>query len=621
MTRGWLFAWLPAAAVLLLGWSATWFLCDDAYIAFRYVANAHEGHGLVWNRAPFLPVEGYSCFLWVLSLRALWWVTGLPPTVTANPLALCCALLTLMLLARRLSALAWPPALQRWRVLLVATTLVAIASNHTFVSWSSSGLETAMFGLFAVGWTLAALAGNVALPNWSPSRLLQLSLWAALAQLTRPDGALLCLGTLAIAVLLRWRGRLRWRDLVLGLAPLLLVVVHLLWRFATYGEWLPNTYYAKVTAAWPESGLRYLFCFLYEHGGVCWLLLAAVWLLLTLRRQGFANSLLRCWQSAPAVLAIGVWLGYVGYYSLVVGGDHFAYRPFAHLVALGLAAALAMGVSLRCSGGVLLALLGGLLLACNGFGWAHELALRGREKDGFVRLSTGLAAPIAALLRPWERHHAWLRLRYVALPRALHAVTCAELVASLPARQSGLVVGLEPGQRGIYRTVAAGVVGWTLADVDILDAVGLNDWVVARSGATVPAVPFDAAQLAALFPVLDRDGDARLGEAEIRAAAEQFGFGGFGVPVSPGAWADLLLAICDRDGDGLDAAEFAAAVQELQNRRHMAHERVPPEGYEAALRPNVRFDGVRFVADPEVVPLGDEEVREVERRFRVGVGG
>ena len=50
-----------AALVLLyLGWKLFWFLTDDAYIAFRYVSNAHLGHGYVWNPPPFRPVEGYT---------------------------------------------------------------------------------------------------------------------------------------------------------------------------------------------------------------------------------------------------------------------------------------------------------------------------------------------------------------------------------------------------------------------------------------------------------------------------------------------------------------------------------------------------------------------------------
>ncbi len=60
----------------LLGWfsSTAWFLCDDAFISFRYVRNLLEGHGLVFN--PGEHVEGYSNFLWVLELAGDMGIVG-----------------------------------------------------------------------------------------------------------------------------------------------------------------------------------------------------------------------------------------------------------------------------------------------------------------------------------------------------------------------------------------------------------------------------------------------------------------------------------------------------------------------------------------------------------------
>ena len=65
------------------------------------------------------------------------------------------------------------------------------------------------------------------------------------------------------AALLRER---RPGQLLAGLLPLVLVLAHIAWRRSFYGEWLPNTYYAKVVAAWPEAGMHYLACFSFEHG-------------------------------------------------------------------------------------------------------------------------------------------------------------------------------------------------------------------------------------------------------------------------------------------------------------------------------------------------------------------
>jgi hypothetical protein len=71
----------------------TLFLCDDAFISFRYARNLLAGHGLVFNRGEF--VEGYTNFLWTLEVAGLWRL-GLRPELStvrpgrcAGPSALC----------------------------------------------------------------------------------------------------------------------------------------------------------------------------------------------------------------------------------------------------------------------------------------------------------------------------------------------------------------------------------------------------------------------------------------------------------------------------------------------------------------------------------------------------
>jgi arabinofuranosyltransferase len=605
-------AFLLAAAVAIGGWCATWFLCDDAFIAFRYVGNAHDGHGLVWNPAPFAPVEGYSCFLWVVLLGAVWSLTGVEPPVAANWLALGCGLLGLWSVARRAAALVGPgPGGGGWLVVLV---LLGIAANHTVVTWYSSGLETALFGAAAIGWTLLATTAAAAT---SVRSLLGLATAAAVAGLTRPDGALLVLATLGIAALRVASGGLRAGAAGRGLVPLFAVVAHVVWRRARYGEWLPNTYYAKVVGAWPESGVRYLYCFALEHGLWLWLPLVAFGLVVACRRVGIRAA--GSWVLSPALAAVVTWCAYVAYYTLVVGGDHFGWRPFAHLVPLLFLALLGVVVALRWRLATAAAALLAFGLAADSFGWWYDAAVRERPLDGFVRASRALPAPLGSLFTGWDRCMAWLRLRYVALPRPLHAATCDDLRVLLPARRAGQVEGLPAGVRGVYRTVAAGVVAWALPDVAILDAAGLNDWIVARHAGGPPEPTFDAARLQPLFGSFDTDGDGRLGGTEIAALAGPLQFAQTGVPVGDAAWADLLLAICDRDGDGLDRDEFVAAVGELGNQRHMAHERVPPPGYFEALRPNVVLDGGRFRMVPGVAPLTDAEVVAVEAEFRAKV--
>jgi arabinofuranosyltransferase len=242
---------LLAALILTAGWKLLWFLTDDAYISFRYVSNSMMGHGYVWNPAPFRPVEGYTNFLWVLLLDGVWRLTGTPPPAAANYLSLAFSYLTLVVVSLMVVGTRWKGGNGRPRMVFLGLVLLGITTNRTFLTWSSSGLETAMFGFFVLLWVGACLRGSLS-GRWS---ILPVTLPAAAIYLTRPDGILFLAATILIVLLELRRGGWKPRLLV-GAAPLVLVPVHLAWRRLTYGEWLPNSYYAKVTGVWPESGLR-----------------------------------------------------------------------------------------------------------------------------------------------------------------------------------------------------------------------------------------------------------------------------------------------------------------------------------------------------------------------------
>jgi arabinofuranosyltransferase len=355
--------------------AATWFLCDDAYIAFRYVGNAYDGHGLVWNEAPWRPVEGYSSFLWAVLLLVVWQGTGIAPPESANVLAAACGLVSLGLVARRLHVLPLSEKLVPHRPVLATLALVTVASSHSWITWQSSGLDAALFGMLAIGWTLAATAPRDG--GGGPS-LTKMAGWAAVAQLARPDGALLILATLGLALftVLRERTGARLRATLLAMWPFVFVAAHLAWRRSFYGEWVPNTYFAKVVEPWPESGLRYLACFVFEHGIWLWLPPALVWAL----RPGGSGGRWRTMPAhAPAVVAVATWFAYVGYYTLRVGGDHFGYRPFMHLLPLACVALLVFARDLGRGPRTTIAALVGFGVAGNSFGWWYEAQLRGRE--------------------------------------------------------------------------------------------------------------------------------------------------------------------------------------------------------------------------------------------------
>ena len=302
---------LPWLAVL--GWfsSVAWFLTDDAFISFRYVRNLLDGHGLVFNPGEY--VEGYSNFLWVLELAAIWGLSGVAPERAAP-------WLSVAFTAATVAAMMWWIArlpLLRHRGLVGWMALGLVCSSATFAVWTSGGgLETRQFTFFIV---LAVMC--LGLYRDSRRGLLAASLSLAAAALTRPEGvmlAALCCGWFVVQRMAD-TGRLNpdWRRLLWLAAPfVILVSAHFLWRYSYYGEWLPNTYYAKHVRPWYESGFRYLWAAALETGLYLLIPLAAVAM-----RNRWRASRDGIW--ALVLLLVGVHMAYV----MRIGGDHFEYRP------------------------------------------------------------------------------------------------------------------------------------------------------------------------------------------------------------------------------------------------------------------------------------------------------
>lgn len=307
-----LFASIPW--LLLLGWLAemSWFLTDDAFISFRYVRNLVEGHGLVFNVGE--RVEGYSNFLWVMELAALWGAFGLRPEHAAR-------WLSVAFTAGTLAAMLWwvfrLPSLSHRR-LVAWMALGLVCSSATFAVWTSGGgLETRQFTFFVV----LAVVGLSLYRDRRPA-LLAVSLSLAAAALTRPEGPLFaacCFAWYAVqrGVDTGWRRYRDWPAVVCLVAPCVLVVAgHYLFRYGYYGEWLPNTYYAKHVRPWYEMGRVYLEAATLETGLYLWLPLAMLALNKEWRKR-------RCLTYALPISCIVLHMAYI----LRIGGDHFEYRP------------------------------------------------------------------------------------------------------------------------------------------------------------------------------------------------------------------------------------------------------------------------------------------------------
>ncbi len=299
------------AAGLLVHARAWEFLCDDAYISFRYARNLAEHGALEYNLGE--RVEGYTNFLWVLVL-ALGAQLGAPPEALAPWLTQLGALAgaaALVVLIRGLRGASAP-----WTALDLLPALL-LAAAPEYVVWAQGGLETS----WAAALVLAAMAA-LTLGRWRAAGIA-----AALAGLTRLD-ALLPLGvfvlTWAIGHVLRGsRDRLPrpGEALRAGLWAALPLLGHLAFRALYYGELLPNTWAIKRHGALLRGtfGVAYLKAWAAGIG--------LVWIspLVALLRP----------RHAALVLPIAANLAY----AWSIGGDFMAYGRF-----LALATALTAGL-------------------------------------------------------------------------------------------------------------------------------------------------------------------------------------------------------------------------------------------------------------------------------------
>ena len=238
-------------------------LGDDAMISMRYARNLAEGHGLVWNGSE-PPVEGFTNFLWVLVMAA----AHALPLAASKTSGVVQALSVLLLVAnlfviRRLAEEIGAGA----SAAIGAAFLTALC--HPLNAWSLEGSELALL-VPVLGFAVAVAVRSVATERFSSAPYWILGA----ASLVRPDAAVVHLGL--VAGLIGVDRPRRATHLKYGIGLLILfTAAQTAFRLVYYGDWLPNTYYLKMTGyptvwriAW---GIRNLAGFVWHRN---WILLA-----------------------------------------------------------------------------------------------------------------------------------------------------------------------------------------------------------------------------------------------------------------------------------------------------------------------------------------------------------
>ena len=317
-----LFILIPAGAILFGIFSAiaySW-LCDDAFITYRYAHNLVHGNGLVFNVGE--RVEGYTNFLWTiwsalglwLNFRAETW--GLVWGIIFYAGSLILLLLHDLEIQKEIGG----------KFLPIAVTIGALHPDWQI--YATSGLENSFLTFFL-------LCSFLMLFRKNDSPVLA-GVFAAMATLTRQD-AVLFFGVCFLTMLVLRRYDLR-RLIYYGAAYSIPCGLFLLWRLNYYFDLFPNTFYAKSgNLTWYSQGFVYVLLYFQKY----WVLAAALILpffIVLITRKLFPADLWKKRIFAETLICTAFcWIYIV--YVMRVGGDFMYARllvPLTPFLAIAL---------------------------------------------------------------------------------------------------------------------------------------------------------------------------------------------------------------------------------------------------------------------------------------------
>lgn len=263
--------------------------CDDAYIFYVYVKNLLAGNGLTYNGTV---VWGFTSILWitVLSLAGL---LGIPIHVGGELLSTVSgwfALGATYFLGRNFG-------LTRKYALI---PVILLAATGDFIFYSAVGLEQVLFsGLIAV-----STAFIVSERYKTNSGMVSTACIISAMILTRPEGFLIAI--LLLLVMLKKQKSL-FSPFICGLLTICFIAPIFIALQFYFGDWLPNTFYAKSNAGLNNSnyGLVYLSDSFQRYSVV--IVLGTAILIWTIVKNRFRSQL----NEWSLLLITLIWLTYV----------------------------------------------------------------------------------------------------------------------------------------------------------------------------------------------------------------------------------------------------------------------------------------------------------------------
>ncbi len=313
------------------------YITDDALISFRYAKRLIQGKGLTFNDGEF--VEGYSNLLWVIVV-ALFGLINDNLIEMTRVIGYICSALTIGAMLYVLKPTIIKDNIinnlkyNYKKLLALLFGIVFLGLSGTIAVWTIGGLEqTLIFVLLA--WIIALFfkrynevrhnKDSVSYKD-SVKKAILPGILGGLLCITRPDSPLFivsfCIG---LFFLFGFNTKTLLKSFIFGLISATFYLGQLIFRIIYYGDFLPNTAYAKLALTETRllNGIGYLFFGLY-------LILPITIFILILSILAFTNKHFRrkfVFLFIPAF----IWSGYV----IFIGGDIFvAFRHFVPIIVI-----------------------------------------------------------------------------------------------------------------------------------------------------------------------------------------------------------------------------------------------------------------------------------------------
>ena len=211
-------------------------LFDDAMISMRYAKNLANGYGLVWNPGGER-VEGYTNPLWVFFM-ALFHLLPLSESKISLPIQLSGMgfLLINLFCVKKIADF-----LSKGDRFASSTAVFLTAFYYPLIFWSLRGMEVSVLVCIV---NLSIWLALRSVHAGRPSMVMYLIL--GIATLVRPDLIVTAISILVYVLVVDPRNRRG--NAVLGFTVLFsFVLLQTAFRLTYFGEFLPNTYYLKMT--------------------------------------------------------------------------------------------------------------------------------------------------------------------------------------------------------------------------------------------------------------------------------------------------------------------------------------------------------------------------------------